>query len=94
MAPVMLTPVLKIYLISEWSKDIYEVKKIHLFHKTSSYRTMHFTYQAPHAAWFRFAIVSRTESARNRKMTTVFSRQYLRNCSTSDISNFGYIHLI
>ena len=48
MARVMLTPVLKIYLISEWSKDIYEVKKIiHLFHKTASYRTMHFTYKAP-----------------------------------------------
>jgi len=43
MALVTLTPVLKIYLISEWGKDIYEVKKIHLFHKTPSYRTMHFT---------------------------------------------------
>lgn len=31
MAPVMLTPVLKIYLISEWSKDIYEFKEIHFF---------------------------------------------------------------
>jgi hypothetical protein len=40
MALVMLTPVLKIYLIPEWSKDIYEVKKIQLFDKTLPYRTV------------------------------------------------------